>query len=695
MKANLRTRLLLPTIGSVIVCMGLSSYFSSQKAAEELWRELLVLSGTVADEVSKGLDDLLGNLRAMTALQAGSEKFVKLLTADDASGETLQEAIDALQAVKGVSGFIEAATIYDVKGNMVTSHTGPGKFNVSEREYFRRAVAGEAYISDPLMSKTIRKPVVVIAAPVRHGGRTLGVLVVGVDLGLFSESMVDPVRIGEGGYAYVVDGKGRVVCHQNKQLILEQDISAFDWGRRMLSMGGGKLSYSFEGQERTDMFAKLKTTGWLVGTSVSAADIAKATGAVRNASLYFGVAGILLVSLAVLVVVNQMLGALKQCVSFAGEVANGDLENTLNLGRKDELGHLGESLSIMVGKLRAMIETARHKTAEAEEQTAVARQAVAEAEEARRRAETARLGGMIEAAGTLEGVVTVATTASGELSGVIRNCSDSSEQQAASINEAATAMEEMNATILEVARNSTEAAETASQARDKAVEGARVVGQVVAGIGQVEAQAQEMKDDMNSLGRQAEGIGRILNVISDIADQTNLLALNAAIEAARAGDAGRGFAVVADEVRKLAEKTMQATQEVGEAISGVQQGTQKNVRNVERSVKTIGEATALAGQSGQTLAEIVSMVERAADQVRSIATAAEEQSTASEEITRNVETINQISQDVADSIRHASHAVSEVAEQTQVLRTLVDQLKGGEDGAAALPPGGVERQRPR
>lgn len=182
---------------------------------------------------------------------------------------------------------------------------------------------------------------------------------------------------------------------------------------------------------------------------------------------------------------------------------------------------------------------------------------------------------------------------------------------------------------------------------------------------------------MAALGKQAEGIGRIMNVISDIADQTNLLALNAAIEAARAGDAGRGFAVVADEVRKLAEKTMAATQEVGDAIRGIQQGAARNMEHVENTTTTIHQATELAGQSGTALEEIVRLVEVATDQVRSIAAASEEQSAASEEISRSVDEINRISGETSSAMNQSAQAVGELAAQTHSLRGLIDRMKTG------------------
>jgi len=291
------------------------------------------------------------------------------------------------------------------------------------------------------------------------------------------------------------------------------------------------------------------------------------------------------------------------------------------------------------------------------------------------RAEHAKIEGMHEAANTIESIVEIITSASEELSAHVEQSSSGSEQQSNQISETAMAMEEMNATILEVAKNASSAADISAHAKDKTRLGEVAVNKVIDGIQDVQKSAIDLKNDVILLGKQAESIGNVLNVISDIADQTNLLALNAAIEAARAGDAGRGFAVVADEVRKLAEKTMTATKEVGQVIINIQEGTRKNVNNVENSVNKIDAATVFANESGLILKEIVEFVDQSSDQVRSIATASEEQSAASEEINRSIDQVSTISKETAEAMKQSARAVSELANQSTVLKKLIEEMK--------------------
>ncbi|MBI5520488.1 MAG: methyl-accepting chemotaxis protein [Desulfovibrio sp.] len=359
----------------------------------------------------------------------------------------------------------------------------------------------------------------------------------------------------------------------------------------------------------------------------------------------------------------------------AGKIAGGDLNVAFRPQKKE--GGVYLVIQGMVKTMKGKIAEAEQKTAEAAEQARLAQIATDEANQAKAAAERAKAEGMMLAAQQLEKVVEVVSSASEQLSAQVEQSSRGAEAQSARVGETATAMEEMNSTVLEVARNASHAAESTDTAHKKAAEGSQVVSKVVEGIGEMQRVSQALKTDMEALGRQAEGIGQVMNVISDIADQTNLLALNAAIEAARAGDAGRGFAVVADEVRKLAEKTMAATKEVGDAISGIQQGTRKNLDNVERAAHTVEQATTLAQKSGEALNEIVLVVDTATDQVRSIATASEQQSATSEEINRSIEDINRISSETADAMRQSAQAVGELAHQAQTLRSLIERMKAG------------------
>ena len=359
----------------------------------------------------------------------------------------------------------------------------------------------------------------------------------------------------------------------------------------------------------------------------------------------------------------------------AGKIAGGDLDVAFRAQKRQ--GGVYAVMQDMVKTMKGKIAEAEQKTAEAAEQARLAQIATDEANEAKARAERAKAEGMIAAAQQLEKIVEAVSSASEELSAQIEQSSRGTEVQSQRVAETATAMEEMNATVLEVAKNASQAADSSGNARAKALEGAKVVAHAVESITDVQNKSVTLKNDMAVLGKQAEGIGQVMNVISDIADQTNLLALNAAIEAARAGDAGRGFAVVADEVRKLAEKTMAATKEVGEAVSGIQQGARKNLENVEHSVVTIEKATSLANESGAALKEIVALVEVSTDQVRSIAAASEEQSSASEEINRSVEDINRISGETASAMNQSAQAVGDLARQAQTLRTIIENMKSG------------------
>ncbi len=282
---------------------------------------------------------------------------------------------------------------------------------------------------------------------------------------------------------------------------------------------------------------------------------------------------------------------------------------------------------------------------------------------------------LLEVANQVTAVSGMLSTAADELTSMMRELTKGMDQTADQTGQVATAMEEMNATVLEVAKNAGQASEASDQANKVAQEGGSEVARTVEETRAMAETTEVLAGTLQSLSEKAENIGKVMAVINDIADQTTLRALTAASEAARAGDAGRGFAVVADEVRKLAEKTMTATREVETAISAIQATSSEAVTEMSRTRERVNQTRTMAETAGKVLGEIVSQSNRIADMVRNIATAAEQQSSTSEEINTNVTSINSLSQRISKSISEANASIHEVADMAQQLSQLVEKFK--------------------
>ncbi len=313
-------------------------------------------------------------------------------------------------------------------------------------------------------------------------------------------------------------------------------------------------------------------------------------------------------------------------------LGDGDLTRTVEMANKDEVGDMAEYLNEATDSLRATMQK------------------------------------IMTSSGQVQDASIQISSASEELAA-------GAEEQQAQLSEVATTMEQMSAMILESSKNATETRESAQATGGTAQEGRDTVTKTVTGFETMAKTVEQAAGQIQELSRRSEEIGKVIQVIDDIADQTNLLALNANIEAARAGDAGRGFAVVADEVRKLAERTVSATAEIGKMIETIQNDIQTAVGSMENIQSQSQEGLELVNESDQSLENISSSIETVISAVEQIATATNEQSSGAEEISKNIEGVTTVAKESASSAQQMASSAEQLNREVEGLNTLIAQFK--------------------
>jgi methyl-accepting chemotaxis protein len=355
---------------------------------------------------------------------------------------------------------------------------------------------------------------------------------------------------------------------------------------------------------------------------------------IRNLMYAIIGAAFLLTLLLSVVVARSIAKPLKEIQVMVRDMAQGegDLTKRINYQSKDELGDICRTFNLFVEKLHGII----GRVAETTSQVATA---------------------AVQVHGTSEQMATGA------------------EQVAAQAGTVATAGEEMAATSSDIAANCQLAAEGSKRANRSVQAGATVVERTIAVMGRIAERVRTTADAVGSLGARSDQIGAIVGTIEDIADQTNLLALNAAIEAARAGEQGRGFAVVADEVRALAERTTKATREIGEMIKTIQSETKGAVSAMVEGVNEVEIGTGEAAKSGEALREILDQINAVSMQVNQIATAAEEQTATTSEISGNMQQITEVVQFTSRGAQESATAAQRLSGLAEELQRIVGQFK--------------------
>lgn len=443
-----------------------------------------------------------------------------------------------------------------------------------------------------------------------------------------------------GAVVLITDQTGKVLASESERLLSGTHFSDFglpEVERNMLSQDEVMQDYTLDGVDKIAFSKAINLVNgkkWYLfvglNKSVAYADVDKAlTNAVVSSIIMLVLA--ISVLLSVLYVLYKPILLLKEMVTNLSK-GNGDLTRRLEVKNQDDLGQISQGINLFIANLQAMmlevLQSSTHIDSSVE----------------RLKSETQANNHILAAHAT------------------------ETEQIVAAI-------EEMSATANDVARNGAETASFTQLTNNQTLESKAIVAQATDTVAQLVREVESTSSNIAEIDRDTINITQVLKVIGEIADQTNLLALNAAIEAARAGEQGRGFAVVADEVRALAARTQSSTAEIEQTLTKLREASNTAIMAMDATKATCLKTAETTERVAIDLDNIGSSVNQINDLNTQIATAAEEQSSVSAEITRNMSAIREMVNQLSTNGETTSNETVNLATANHQLRLIVEQFK--------------------
>jgi len=536
-----------------------------------------------------------------------------------------------------------------------------------------------------------------------------------------AKSMLRDIRYDKNQYFFAFDSDIICILHpiqpelEGKSMSDKKDPNGVylfrEMGKVADEKGEGFVEYMWPKPGETEAYPKIsyvkmhKEFKWIIGTGIYVDDIESTLKSVNN-YLWLILAIAIIISTGFGFVIARFISSkIKLIDSAAQKMAAGDNNINIELNLGDEIGSLGKSFQKMVENIRYSMEEIKQKTFEANK---AAQQALGAEEAANVQKEyLARstrtmltemekfaagdltvsvkienqnddIGKLFtgfnkavlnlkEVIGNVVEVANLAAASSTQISSATEELATGAHEQSAQTSDVAAAVEEMTKTILTTAGNTSNVSVSSKDINEQAKLGVKKVEENKKGIQRIIGAAKRTGQIIASLAGKTDQIGEIAQVIDDIASQTNLLALNAAIEAARAGEQGRGFAVVADEVRKLAERTAKATKEIAQTISDIQLEAKEADNSMIEAGKAVENGEKITLEVEAALTSILNNMGNLSLEIDQVAAASEEQSTTAEEISKNIEMINSVSNETTKGI-------SQIAKATEDLQRTIDNL---------------------
>lgn len=644
--------LLFVTCGAI----GLSSYFNSASAIEDQLQENL--KGK-AQDVSHYMEEVFKRLAIETEAIAGQA------TLREIEGTNLEEQFAFLNEQLTEQPDYLAFGIIDENG---TSYYSDGTTaDLSDREYIIDALKGQTAMSDILISRVTNEPVIMIATPIPTTSGEKVLLLARID-GYVLSDVVSEIKIGETGYALIINEEGTIQGHENRAYVKEQknflkEVEESNQAtgeaaaiKEMITKEEGFFEFKdLKDQERYIGYHSLDN-GWRLAVTAERSEMMAGLGGLKR-DLILSTLLFIAIGIGFAIVVSRSISKpVRQLVTLSEQLATGDFSQELPTTyrkRKDELGTLARSLARTVSSMKDMIAKVH-----------------------------ANANKVSEASCELMGEVIKVKEVTQTISCAIEEVERGSVTQSQMADESACSMEQMAQGVQQVAEVAGSVAGHTQQIEEQIRNGHKAVNESIKQMSAIQGGTEIELEVIRKLEKESKEIGLISKMITDISDQTNLLALNASIEAARAGEAGKGFAVVAGEVRKLSEQTAESAAQINALIDKVQGYTAQAVQAAESGEENVSKGLATIQSLEARFEEIVESVKEISMEIEQLSASAQEMSANTEEVSASMEEMSATAnssteyvQEVTMSTSSQREAVSVMSRQTEELADMAAELR--------------------
>lgn len=619
-----------------------------------------------SDAVVKEVDSSLTQLTERGAKEINLTVNFRLQILQELANRARTRSMDWKQQQESLSPDVERLGYLDMA---IVSLEGQAKYvlsgdeaDLSDRSYVQKALKGESNVSDVIISKVTQKAVLMYAVPITEEGVVKAVLVGRRDGNALSE-ITDTMGYGANGYAYLVNSKGIIVAHKNREYVMAQ-LNPIDEAQKnpdfkevaaeltkIIANSKGTGTYSFNGNEMYHAYVPVEGTDWILINTAFEKEVLAGMNQMRNLLFTFIVVAVVVGILIAMVIGKSIANPISKLSLEVLRISEYDLtdnaqnHNSQYIKRTDEVGLIAKALETMRRNLTQLVQgisaDAQNVASSSQELTATSEQSATAAD---------------EVAKTIEEIANGANAQARE-----------TEMGAEQVNE----LGEIIMHELGLIEKLDDSATEVSKLKD---EGFVVLNDLADKTDLNNKASQKVKAIIIKTNERADKIEKASDMIRNIASQTNLLALNAAIEAARAGESGRGFSVVADEIRKLAEQSNIFAHEISTVISELSENTMLAVKTMEETDVIVQTQFESMQNTKNKFNGIAAAVEQVKVAVESLIASSKVMTEKKNEIIGVISNLSSISEENAAGTQEASASVEEQTAGMEQIAVASDSL---------------------